>query len=69
VVIVNVVYCILVREHGSCMTVCEYQFESFNAYGAGWKLIESRRDSNCKGWWQVELFKAGAGELAVTGGC
>ena len=65
------------------MTVCEYQFETFNAHGddayldgfaerldelyaAGWKLVESKRDPNCKGWWWVELFKARASELATT---
>ncbi len=63
------------------MTVCEYQLESFNAYGdgayldrfaerldvfyaSGWKLIESKRDSNRKGWWRVELFKLRSGSAS-----
>jgi hypothetical protein len=26
-------------------------------FAAGWKLLESRKDSGYKGWWRIELFR------------
>jgi len=32
-------------------------------FAEGWILLDSRRDGAFKGWWRVELYKAGISRL------